>query len=77
MENENSEENLVEILNSVLEKVEAWEKKQTQQKLTEKFKVQLCKMEIPLKYSNGIIVDSEDQIEGFIKEVKKRYLLDK
>jgi hypothetical protein len=61
------------MLKSLSEKLEAFEKKESQSKLSERLKIELSKKKIPLQFAKRVVVESEDQLDVVLAEIETEY----
>ena len=61
------------MLKSLSEKLEAFEKKESQSKLSERLKIELSKKKIPLQFAKRVVVESEDQLDVVLAEIETDY----
>jgi len=70
------DDELKEMFKDLAKKFDAFELKLKREKLYDKFMLKLDKLKIPLLYGRGVVIDTEEQLDIIIEEIKKRYLSD-
>jgi len=63
----------MEMLKTLSDKLEAFEKKESISKLSEKFKLKLAEKKIPLQFAKRVVIESEDQMDALLTEVEADY----
>ena len=67
------DEETKKMLKALSEKLEAFEKKESQSKLSERLKIELSKKKIPLQFAKRVVVESEDQLDVVLAEIETDY----
>ena len=62
-----------EMLKKAIERLDAFEKKESQSKLSERLKIELSKKKIPLQFAKRVVVESEEQLDVVLSEIETDY----
>jgi len=68
-----ADEETKKMLKALSDKLEAFEKKESTSKLTERLKIEMDKRKIPSQFGKRVVVESEDQLDTLLEEIENDY----